>query len=169
MQLLDEALACPMCVVSVIGDHAGESVDDIFKRKIADIQRTGITFWLIKAPKARPAQVQALCRNIPVFTIFVNPATKGGARPTTTETVAGEYSTDGEFWHRLPQGISPVTGKLDRVPPRLCSTRLRQPLVEYWTYGATEIFRIRRNLSSSSLVALRLAQSGRRSRHIPEE
>ena len=113
MQLLDEALAYPQCVVSVMGDHAGESVDAIFKRKIADIGRTRRTFWLMKSPKARPAQVQGICRPVPAFTIFVRPATKGGARPTKTETAAREYSADGQSWHPLPQGIGPVTGKLD--------------------------------------------------------
>jgi hypothetical protein len=138
MHLLDEALACHRCVVSVIGDHAGESVDDIFKRKIADIQRTGKTFWLIKAPKARPEQVQALCRNIPAFTIFVNPATKGGARPTTTEMAAGEYSADGKFWHRLPQGISSVTGKLDRGASALVFDKIEitaSGILDLWGYG----------------------------------
>ncbi len=113
MRLFDEARACPRCVVSVMGDHAGEGVDEIFKRKIADIEETGRTFWLMRSPKARPAQVQEICLPFPAFTIFVHPATKGGARPTTTGTAAREYSADGQSWHGLPQGITPVTGKLD--------------------------------------------------------
>jgi len=138
MQLLDEALAFPRCVMSVMGDHAGESVDAIFKRKIADIGRTGKTFWLIKSPKARPAQVQEICRPTPAFTIFVHPATNGGARPTTTETAAGEYSADGEFWHRLPQGISPVTGKLDSSASALVFDKMEMAasgILDLWGYG----------------------------------
>ena len=57
-QLLDEALAAPQCVVSAMGDHAGEGIDAIFERKIADIRRTGKTFWLMKSPKARPGELQ---------------------------------------------------------------------------------------------------------------
>lgn len=96
-----------------MGDHAGEGVDAIFDRKTADIDRTGKTFWLMKSPKARPAQVQEICGAIPAYMIFVEPATKGGARPTTTADEAMEYSADGKSWHRLPEGITPVTGKLD--------------------------------------------------------
>jgi hypothetical protein len=96
-----------------MGDHAGERVDAIFNRKSADIRRTGKAFWFMKLPKARLAQVQDMCGIVPVYTLFVEPATKGGARPTTTETAAREYSVDGESWHRLPEGIGPVTGKLD--------------------------------------------------------
>ena len=97
-----------------MGDHAGEDVNAIFDRKIADIDRTGKTFWLMKSPKARPAQVQEICRQRPAYIIFVEPATKGGARPTTTEDAAKEYSPDGHSWHPLPEGLSPVTGKLDK-------------------------------------------------------
>jgi hypothetical protein len=33
MRLLEVALAGPNCVVSVMGDHAGEGADEIFNRK----------------------------------------------------------------------------------------------------------------------------------------
>ena len=97
-----------------MGDHAGETVDAIFSRKTADINGVGKTFWLMKSPKARPAQVQEICKPSPTYMIFVEPATKGGARPTTTEDAAKEYSPDGQSWHPIPEGLSPVTGKLDR-------------------------------------------------------
>jgi len=138
MQLLDEALACSRCVLSVMGDHAGEGVDAIFKRKIADIGRTGKTFWLMRSPKARPAQVQEICGTVPVYTVFVEPATKGGARPTTTETAAREYSVDGESWHRLPEGISPVTGKLDTGAAALVFDMVETAVsgtLDLWGYG----------------------------------
>ena len=138
MQLLDEALSFPQCVVSVIGDHAGESVDAIFHRKIADIGRTGKTFWLMKSPKARSAQVQDICRTIPAYTIFVEPAKKGGARPTTTEDVAREYSEDGESWHPLPEGMIPVTGKLDTLAAALVFDMMTTDVsgtLDLWGYG----------------------------------
>ncbi len=138
MQLLDEARVSSRCVVSVMGDHAGEGVGAIFKRKIADIGRTGKTFWLMKSPKARPAQVQKICGTVPAYTIFVEPATKGGARPTTTETAAREYSVDGESWHRLPEGIGPVTGKLDTGAAALVFDMMETAVSErldLWGYG----------------------------------
>jgi hypothetical protein len=113
MRLFEASMAAPNCVVSVMGDHAGEGADDIFNRKKTDINRLGKTFWLIRSPKARPAQVQGMCATIPSYTIFIEPATKGGARPTTVEDAAKEYSNNRVLWHRLPEGLSPVTGKLD--------------------------------------------------------
>lgn len=113
LMLLETALACPQCVVSVMGAHAGEESDAIFKRKTADILRVGKTFWLMRSPKARPSQVQSICDTITAYAIFIEPATEGGARPTTADAAAKEYSDDKKFWQPFPNGLSPVTGKLD--------------------------------------------------------
>lgn len=99
MTLLEQALTSPHCIISVIGDHAGEGVDAIFRRKSKDIEQAEKTFLVMKSPKARPAQVQSLCKKTHIYTIFVEPATKGGARPTTNEDAAMEYSADRQLWH----------------------------------------------------------------------
>lgn len=121
-----------------MGDHAGEGVDAIFHRKVADIKRTETTFWVIKSSKARPAQVQSLCKKTPAYTIFVEPATRGGARPTTREDAAKEYSENGQVWHRLPEGIGPVTGKIDASAAALVfdmMTILVNGTLDLWDYG----------------------------------
>jgi hypothetical protein len=138
MTLLEEVLTCSQCIISVMGDHAGEAVDAIFHRKATDIERTGKTFWLMKSPKARPAQVQALCKKIPTYTIFVEPATRGGARPTTREDASKEYFEDGREWYRLPEGISPVTGKIDTSAAALVFDMMTIPVngaLDLWSYG----------------------------------
>ena len=138
MRLLEAALAGPNCVVSVMGDHAGEGADEIFNRKKADINRLGKTFWLMRSSKARPAQVQGMCATIPAYTIFVEPATKGGARPTTAEDAAKEYSDDRVLWHRLPEGLSPVTGKLDAGATALVFDMMTTDVsgtLDLWEYG----------------------------------
>jgi hypothetical protein len=113
MTLIEAAMASPHCVVSVMGDHAGESTDEIFQRKEKDIERVGKTFWLVRSPKARPLQVQELCKtDTVVYMIFIAPAAKGGASPTTSANPAREYSDDRVIWHRFPSDLSPVTGKL---------------------------------------------------------
>lgn len=138
MTPLEAALACPQCVVSVMGDHAGEGADAIFKRKEEDIDRTGKTFWLMRSPKARPAHVQGICTTVPAYTIFVEPATKGGARPTIEKDTAEEYSGDGVLWHRLPKGLSPVTGKLDTGATALVFDMMSTDVsgtLDLWSYG----------------------------------
>lgn len=138
MKLLESALKCPKCMVSVMGDHAGEVVVEIFKRKKADIERLGLTFWLMRSPKARPPQVQKLSKTVPIYTIFITPATKGGARPTTEEVAAREFTSDGKIWHQFPCGLSPVTGKLDSSVTALVfdmiSTDVRG-ILDLWNYA----------------------------------
>jgi hypothetical protein len=138
MTLLKAALECPQCIVSVMGDHAGEGTDAIFDRKKNDIERIGVTFWLMRSPKARPLQVQGICKTSLAYAIFIEPATKGGARPTIEENAAIEYSNDKILWHKLPKDISPVTGKLDASATALVfdmmTTNVKGAL-DLWNYG----------------------------------
>src|SRR5512139_1128203 len=119
MHLLDEALSAPECVISVMGAHAGEDANVIFERKIRDCVNAGRTFWVGKSAKARPGHVQALCGSGHGYVIFIEPATLGGARPTTESQSAKEYSPDREHWFALPPGIGPVTGQMDNVATAL--------------------------------------------------
>lgn len=153
--LLEDALACPRCVVSVMGAHAGESAATIFDRKAVDIERVGKTFWLIRSPKARPAQVQEICRKIRAYTFFVEASTKGGARPTTTKDAAREYSCDRVSWHSLPEGLGPVTGKLDGGATALVFDMMTAEVngtLDLWDYadlsGTHEPLRFRRGCST---------------------
>jgi hypothetical protein len=113
MNELENALASPHCIISVMGPHAGECADVIFDRKKSDILSVGMAFWLIRSPKARPDHVQKMCSTLSGYTIFVEPSTKGGARPTIEAKPAKEFSRDRVIWQPLPIGIGPVTGKLD--------------------------------------------------------
>ena len=138
MALLEEALLCKSCIVSVMGDHAGEGAEAIFDRKQDDIERIGMTFWLMRSPKARPRQVQQICNSLPAYTIFVEPATKGGARATTIDDRAREFSNDGMSWRQFPQGLSPVTGKLDSSATALVFDMLSTDVsgaIDLWDYA----------------------------------
>jgi hypothetical protein len=138
MTLLEEALLCKSCIVSVMGDHAREGAEAIFARKQDDIKRIGMTFWLMRSPKARPRQVQQMCNSLPAYTIFVEPSTKGGARATAIDDRAREFSEDGTSWRQLPQGLSPVTGKLDRGAMALIFDMLSTEVsgvIDLWEYA----------------------------------
>jgi hypothetical protein len=138
MTLLEEALKSDRCIISVMGAHAGEGADVIFNRKIADIERTGKTFWLMRSPKARPIQVQDICKPSPAYTIFVEPASKGGARPTTNNEAAKEHSPDKKIWSQLPKGVGPVTGKIDSSATALVFDRMTTNVsgtIDLWKYS----------------------------------
>lgn len=160
MDLLDKAMACRAGVISVMGDHAGEDVATIFNRKIADIKTTGRTFWLVRSAKARCPEVQEICRSGPAYVIFVGPATPGGARPTTAETVAREYSADRRTWQGLPDGLGPVTGKLDAAAVALVFDAMETSRVnrlDLWSYADyfAEDKPLRFRLGCSTVCAVR--------------
>ena len=136
--LLNEALNAPECLISVMGAHAGEDAHVIFDRKIADCDSVGRTFWVAKSAKARPEQVQSLCRTHRSHVIFVEPASPDGARPTTESEAATEYSPDGVNWVALPQGIGPVTGQIDRMAAALVFDQLTTDVagaIDLWSYA----------------------------------
>ena len=121
-----------------MGVHAGEGVDVIFNRKIADIERTGKTFWLMRSPKALPIHVQNICKSSSAYTTFVEPASKGGARPTTNNETAREHSTDKKIWSQLPKGVGPVTGKIDSSATALvfdAMTTTVSGTIDLWKYS----------------------------------
>ena len=138
MPLLHEALVAPGCVISVMGAHAGEDADLIFRRKIADCARVGRTFWVARSPKARPAQVQTICTRGWGYVVFVDPSSPGGARPTTRADSATEYSPDRTAWFPLPSGLGPVTGKLDNSAVAFVFDELTTDVdgtVDLWAYA----------------------------------
>lgn len=138
MTELENALASSKCIISVMGEHAGEGANRIFARKISDIEQTGKTFWVVRSPKSRPAHVQKLCAASSVYTIFIEPATKGGARPTLEADAAKEYSRDRAQWHPLPIGLGPVTGKLDNAATALVFDTLTidvSGVLDLWEYS----------------------------------
>lgn len=116
MNILNEKFV----IISVMGLHAGESSQQIFSRKISDIQRIGKTFWVIQSYKSNPPKVQTLLQKAKtaekdVFCIFISPSTKGGAKPTTENKKADSFSLDKFHWEKLPAGLSPVTGKIQQI------------------------------------------------------
>ena len=128
-------------IISVIGSHAGESEKKIFERKILDIQRIGKTFWLIRSHQAKPQMVHGLIKDAQskdkeVYAIFIEPSSPGGATPTKTSDSANYYSKDRIDWRKLPDGLSPVTGKIDNGAYALVFDKLNfeEDYLDLWNY-----------------------------------
>lgn len=169
MSILDDALRASECVLSVMGAHADEDADTIFGRKIEDCRIVGRTFWLAKSAKARPPQVQAMCRSGSSYVIFVEPATRGGARPTTESHSAAEYSPDGVVWSSLPDGLGPVTGQIDGRASALVFDRLTTDVdrtIDLWEYadGAYPDTPLKFRLGLSTVCVVRRDMSAHSSR-----
>ena len=63
-------------IISVIGPHAGESLNAIFSRKISDIKKCGFTYWICKSRAISPTRINALheANNSDIFILFVKTA-----------------------------------------------------------------------------------------------
>jgi len=165
-KLIEDALEATHCIISVIGDHAGEGVDKIFKRKIADITKINRTFWLVKSPKANPELVQKMCRIGSTHVVFVEPATKGGARPAMADKKATTFSENGFIWNPLPNQLGPVTGKLDSRAYALVFNKLEtidaKQEIDLWHYAdfVNQEKPIRMILGCSTVCALKKDMKG---------
>jgi hypothetical protein len=143
-----------------MGAHAGEGVDVILDRKVADCRTGGRTLWVARSAKARPERVQELCASSTGHVVFVEPAMPGGARPTTRADPATEYSADQLRWLALPAVIGPVTGQLDGATSALVFDQLTtdvEGVLDLWRYADAAIpdLPVRFNLGLSTICALR--------------
>jgi hypothetical protein len=165
-KIIEDALEATQCIISVIGDHAGEGVDKIFKRKIEDITKINRTFWLVKSPKAKPELVQKMCRFAYTYVVFVEPATKGGARPAIADKKATTFSENGFIWNPLPNQLGPVTGKLDSRAYALVFNKLEtidaKQEIDLWHFAdfANQEKPIRMILGCSTVCAIKKDMKG---------
>lgn len=151
-------------VLSVMGPHAGEDSDAIFARKIADIRKAGLTFWVVRSHKAKPDMIQAIGLAVrpgsgAPLCGFLAPSSAGGATPTKASGAATEYSADRSAWQALPSGITPVTGQMTRSTCALIFDHLclrESSVVDLWQYAdyfdAGQPVRIRQGASTVGVV-----------------
>jgi len=131
-------------VISVMGSHAGENEDEIFDRKIEEIEVSRRTFWLIKSYKAKPDMVQTISSQANmngenVHCIFIEPSSAGGSVPTKSSNSAKMYSSDKLIWSEFPKVISQVTGKIDGNAYALVLNELKLvdsvSVIDLWDYA----------------------------------
>lgn len=117
-----------------VGDHAGESFEQILERKRREIVDTGRSFWGYGGNACHPlTQVQPFVKSTLKMSksgmVYLLMQYINSTAPVTLP--ASEYSVDGLKWDRIPDGIR-VTGSryalvLDEIQPG----ELILPLDEY--------------------------------------
>ena len=117
MVQIEEIQKLKYVIISVIGPHAGEPLNQIFSRKMTDVKKAGKTFWVISSNKAsleliHQMKTNALKENKDIFCIFIEPSQKGGSQDTKQSEQAKEYSEDKKIWQSFDEKISPITGKI---------------------------------------------------------
>lgn len=118
-------------IISIIGWHAGESVEAIVRRKRDDITNTGRTIWLYHSQKAPIAMVQQFGQR------YRDPAViflRGSAFPAGTSNQAVEMSEDRRNWNPLPVGIGKVTGKLPAGGLLMSDLALVDHEIDLWRF-----------------------------------
>jgi len=102
-----------LCVISVIGGHALESMDAILQRKELDIQIVGFTLWVFRSNLFTFARSLDFSKkhNNDVQLYLIAPATNKYDKNTKDANQANMYY-DGVRKVALPKELSPVTGSL---------------------------------------------------------
>ena len=136
---INKVLQNKYCVLSVIGSHAGESMSQIYERKIQDIKKVGKTFWITQCKKEFFEKINEFCLSGDLYIIFITPAHSCGARPTTVNTVASGYMTIDGF-QQFPKHLSPVTGSITKKTAALVFDKIEPsnssdvPKLDLWNY-----------------------------------
>lgn len=117
-------------IFSLIGPHAGESLDDILQRKIKDCECVGHTLWAYRSSHCTPGHF-SLYR--PNHVYFVCPTTKHGAKPTKQAfPIEVVRWSDGQQ-EIISSTLSPVTGS-----SRCSLLKIANLIVERQRSGAPE-------------------------------
>jgi hypothetical protein len=153
-------------ILSVIGWHAKESVEEIVERKCNDIKRIGQTFWFFQSWKAPIPYVQRFGHSFPNPTVIF---LKGGAYPTSANSEAREMSQDKKSWGPLPTGIGKVTGKIPGVGLVIGDLLPVQEEIDLWYFlDHTDLqpLRFQRGASTACAVPCKSGPiEGMKSRH----
>lgn len=125
-------------VISVVGTHAGESLQQIFERKKKEIGIVGYTYWLYKSHSAKPGAIQKLANfgknNLDCY--FISASAKSGARPTKEQSVSKYSSVDGKLWQKIPKDILVTGSSKSAFALVLKEINLVERDIDLWNYSS---------------------------------
>lgn len=140
-------------VISIVGTHAGESLEQIFGRKKKEIAKTGYTYWLYKSHSAKPDALQKLAKisknNLDCY--FISASAKSGARPTKEQCISKYFSVDGKQWQKIPRDILVTGSSKSAFALVLKEINLVERSIDLWNYSSFN--------DSGSPVRIRLGDS----------
>lgn len=174
MKNIEDILHNKYLIISIIGEHAGESIEDIFSRKQKDVDEIGKTYWLIQSHKAKTETVQELSRkaekeDISAYCLFIEPSQKGGAKPTLHDDPVTHVSSDNQNWNKLPNEIK-ITGKISRNSTALVFSELtiinNPTTIDLWEYSEFKTDNpVKMMLGASTICCEKRPSSGMKNRY----
>ena len=112
-------------ILSLAGEHAGETFKEIIKRKMKDIENTGYTFWVLNL-KTGPNTVQSFNDYVNKEQVALNCLLyKGNTKNTKYGGIHKEYSSDKKNWQKIDERLSPITGKKKNTSHALVFDKLK--------------------------------------------
>lgn len=108
-------------VFSLVGPHAGQSLEEIFERKIKDCETLNQTFWVYQSSRCTK---NLFCAHKPTEVWFVSASKPGAAKQTKSSTLANQFFTDNE-WVDFNEDLSSVTGRIHSKSTAFQLTNLR--------------------------------------------
>ena len=107
-------------VFSLVGPHAGQSLEEIFERKIKDCKNLNQTFWVYQSSRCTKSLFST---HKPSEVWFVSASKPGAAKQTRSSARAQQFFKDDQ-WFNFPQDLSPVTGRIHSKSTALQLTNL---------------------------------------------
>ena len=108
LNLLNAAKNADYVFISVMGPHAQEKEDEIFRRKTDDIKGYGESFWVSGINENFITECREKLNGKSGYVILVE---SKSAVDTKNSQYATQYSEDNVNWKDIEAGISPVSGK----------------------------------------------------------
>jgi hypothetical protein len=108
-------------VFSLVGPHAGQSLEEIFERKIKDCKTLKETFWVYQSSRCTKSLFST---HKPSEILFVSASKPGAAKQTKSSTIAQQFFKNNQ-WFDFNKDLSPVTGRIHSKSTAFQLTNLR--------------------------------------------
>lgn len=100
-------------IISVIGPHAGKSVEDNFSEKISDIQNFGYCYWISKSWACNMSTVLNFCKEKEVLLVWILSSSNSYGKDTNTRQIANYWRENENCeWKEMNKKMNKTTGKL---------------------------------------------------------
>jgi hypothetical protein len=108
-------------VFSLVGPHAGQSLKEIFERKIKDCETLNETFWVYRSSRCTKSLFGT---HKPSEIFFISASKPGAAKQTKSSTLAQQFFKNNQ-WFDFNKDLSPVTGRIHSKSTAFQLTNLR--------------------------------------------
>ena len=152
---INEVLQKNKCIISIVGSHAGESIVEIYNRKIEDINKVGKTFWMLSCNNSVFEDINKICDD-EIYVFFIKSSSNNGAKPTIIKNKASGYEYNNKHF-LFPNNLSPVTGNINQNSVALVMDELitfneiTAPIIDLWRYSDTNKKPLSFTLGNSTL------------------